>query len=113
MSKPQESLFLISLTAMLDTSLPLIGWEKPETDPVAYYSINEYVALYGHSVEQFSADGTMFAKDFNWTVSKIDEVREKSEGFGLEYGVNVFILNNDELMDMIHSKTWLKTNETT
>ncbi len=106
-----ENLYLVAPSAILDIPLPLTTWEKSETDPVEYYSINDYVANYGHTVKQFSADGMMFAKGFNWTVDKIDEVREKSAEFGLEYGVSLLILNHNQLIELLASDAWKAEGE--
>jgi len=102
-----ENLYLMGPTAMLDVPMPITGWEKNDIMPIEYYSINEYVASYGHTIEQFNTDGSLFVKGFNWTVDKIDEARALCEASDeLTYGENVRILNHNETMELLASDAW-------
>jgi len=107
----QENMYLVAPAAMLDTPLPLETWEKVDEngvmlDPVEYHTVRSYVAQFGNTVDRFSLDGTLFMKGFNWTVHKIDEVRNKAGNFGLTYGTDLFILNHDEAMEMLATPAW-------
>jgi len=103
-----ENSYLVAPTAILDIPIPLESWVKPDG---TFQTINENISAKGHTIKQFSGNKLMFAKGFNWTFAIMKEVEEKSKAFGLDFDVNVFILNHDELIDMIHSKAWLKTDE--
>jgi len=110
---PQENLYLVAPVAVLDVPLPLATWEKVDEfgvqiTPVKYHSVRSYVAQYGHTVDRFNNANTMFMKGFNWTVSKIDEVRTKASTFGLVYGVSLLILNHDEAMNLLATPEWVK-----
>ena len=111
MKTAQENMYLVAPSAMLDTPLPLVTWEKVDEfgvqiTPTQYHTINSYVAQYGNKVSRFSNDGTLFMKGFNWTVNKIDEVRAKASGFGLVYGTSLMILNHDEAMALLATPAW-------
>ena len=102
---PQENLYLVAPSAMLDTPLPLNSFLKEDG---TYHSITSYLATYNHTVERFSTDGTMFIKGFNWTMSTVDEVRAKCGDFNLVYGDTLLILNHDESMELLSTVDWKK-----
>ena len=111
MTAYEENMYLVAPSAILDVPLPLETWEKVDEngvqiDPVEYHSVRSYLAQFGHTVDRFNNDSSMFMKGFNWTVHKIDEVRSKSNDLGLEYGKNLLILNHDEAMDLLATPEW-------
>ena len=106
---PQENMYLVAPTAMLDVELPLESFKKVDDEGIEtgeYHSIVSYLASLNHTVERYNNDKTMFIKGFNWTIDTIDEVREKCVAFGLEYKVNLFILNRDQIGELMEVESW-------
>lgn len=107
---PQENMYISAPSAMLEVPLPLESFKILDENGIwnnEYHTIPTYLAEEGRTVTRFSNDGTKFVKGFNWTVSTIDEVREKLSDFNLTYGVDVVIMNHDEVMKLLATPEWV------
>lgn len=101
-----ENFFIKAPVKMLEVPLPLAGFVKPNTDPVEYYTIVEYLGTINHTVERFTNDGKFFVKGFGFNLAGIDELRAKLGDFGLELGTNIWILSPGEIGEELAKSEW-------
>ena len=106
---PQENMYVIAPTAMLEVPLPIESFKILNEDGVEtgeYHTIVSYLAEEGRTVTRFSNDGSKFAKGFSWNVATIDEVRERLPDYGLTYGQDVLILTHSEVLEVLDTDEW-------
>ena len=101
-----ENFFIKAPVEMLEVPLPLAGFAKPDTDPVEYYTIVEYLGTINHTVERFTNDGKFFVKGFGFNLSGIDDLRSKLGDFGLTLDANIWILSPAEVQDELKNPEW-------
>ena len=115
MSNTFQNFWIVAPTAILDTPLPVVSFEKRNEEGFVidgeYLSINEYLAERGHTTPRQNNDGTKFVKGFPFSYTGIKDVEAKIGGFGLEIGTDVLILNQDEVQEELAKDEWNTAEE--
>lgn len=91
---------------LLEVPLPL---EDFKNEDGSYKTVPQYLAEIGHTVDRFSKDG-YFLKGFSFNYKGLKELESKLGEFGLEIGVNIFILSFNEAQEELQKEEWNNDN---
>lgn len=118
MTKQFENYYVKSVVGMLDVPIPVEALlktdEEGEIIPDEYYTIREYEALFGHTIDRISNDGEYFVKGFQFNYETQDAIREKVADYALVFGyygdesANFIYMNHNEAMEELAKPEWTK-----
>lgn len=104
-----QNFFIKAPVQMLGVSLPLNEFikkdEEGNTVEGEYYTIPEYLATIGHTVDRYSTDG-YFIKGFAFNFEGLKELEVKVSAFGLELGTSIWILSPVEVLEELAKVEW-------
>jgi len=102
------NLTLVAPVGILDVPMDMSGFEIPNTDPVEYYTLREYLTATNRTVEIFNNSKTMFAKPlaFSYATGELNAVVGKLADFGLIENSDFSILNYEELKQLLNTEEW-------
>lgn len=96
-----DNFYIKAPVQMLGVPIPLNDFLYGDT----YMTIPEYLAKNNRlEVKDFTKDGLFFIKGFSFNLEGLDALREKLVEFGLELGVNIWILSPNEAREEL--QTW-------
>ena len=103
-----ENFYIKAPKELLEVPLPLSMFKKEDD---SYMNIVEYLATIGHTVDRFSTDG-YFIKGFGFNYDGLRELENKAGEFGLEIGINMWILSPVEVHEELSKPEWNPVVET-
>lgn len=104
-----QNFYIKAPVQILEVPLPLNEFikkdEEGNTVEGEYYTIPEYLATIGHTVDRYSSDG-FFIKGFGFNFDGLKELESKLGDFGLTIGTNIWILSPSEVQEELAKEEW-------
>ncbi len=99
-----NNFYVEGVIALLD--LPIEIDMFANEDATGYYTIPEYIATYGHTVEQFNGEKTRFIKGLLFTMNDLDDFRLFLADSIYNKDIDYDILNYPEVLELVGKPEW-------